>query len=139
MAHNVRMTTALQVLFCATCFAFGACASRNAEKPAHRASATKQPRSGKPRSGDSDTPFGNHPSASVRNAANFGGGLIGVLVGIPASVALVPVTYPLASITKDKWTGLYPFGACYFVGGALFGGAVVPFASLGDLATRRGE
>lgn len=26
-----------------------------------------------------------------------------------------------------KWTGLYPFGICYFAGSALFGGVVAPF------------
>ena len=54
---------------------------------------------------------------------------MGAVVGIPATIALIPVTLPLAAVTKNKWTGLVPFGASYYAGGAVFGGAVAPFAS----------
>lgn len=103
------------------CLSLGACATRTNHTPARTANATPEP-------AEKDTPFDKHPSESVRNAARFGGGLLGFTVGIPASIALLPITYPLAPITKSKWTGLYPFGACYYAGGALFGGVVAPFA-----------
>lgn len=91
--------------------------------------------SAKPVDVDKDMPFSGHPSPAVRGAAEFGGLLVGCVVGIPASIVLVPVTYPLAAVTKDKWAGLYPFGVFYFAGGALFGGAVAPFVP----STYRGE
>ncbi len=102
------------------CLGFCACT-------APQVGTVKKTATAKPPEQKSDSPFGNHPSPAVRDAANVGGGLVGGLIGIPASVVLLPITYPLAYVTKDKWTGLYPFGICYFAGSALFGGVVAPF------------
>lgn len=123
------MNTAVSILICAGCLGIGACTSPQIGPKKTTAVA-------RPAEQKSDSPFGNHPSAAVRNAAGFGGGLVGGLIGIPASVVLIPITYPLASVTKDKWTGLYPFGICYFTGSALFGGAVAPFVPSTYLQTR---
>jgi hypothetical protein len=127
------MNSTFPILSSIAYLAFGGCASQH--HPAHNAGAPHKPHTTQqqiaaspPADTDTDTPFGQHPSSSVRSAARFGGGLVGVVVGIPASIALIPVTLPLAAVTKQKWTGLYPFGASYYAGGALFGGVVTPFA-----------
>ena len=117
--------TTLQIFLCAACFLAGACASQPT-RPTHRSVA---PATTKPTDTDTDTPFGQHPSSTVRGAARFGGGLMGAVVGIPATIALIPVTLPLSAATKNKWAGLVPFGASYYAGGAIFGGAVAPFSS----------
>ena len=119
------MRTALQIIVGAACLLAGACASQPT-RPTHRSAATA---TSKPTDTDTDTPFGQHPSSTVRSAARFGSGLMGAVVGIPATIALIPVTLPLAAATREKWAGLVPFGASYYAGGAIFGGAVAPFAS----------
>ena len=120
-SRTLTMKTALRFLSAAACITFGACGSKPSATPARKANAAQ------PADTNTDTVFGRHPSPAVRGAAQFGGGFVGILVGIPASIALIPITYPLAAVTKDKWTGLYPFGACYQIGGILFGGPVALF------------
>lgn len=115
------MKTALTLLSAAACLAFGACGSRPSITPARKANAAQ------PADTNTDTVFGRHPSSAVRGAAQFGGGFVGILVGVPASIVLIPITYPLGAANGDKWAVLYPFGACYQIGGVLFGGPVALF------------
>lgn len=119
------MRKTLQILVCAASLLVGACASQPT-RSTRGSAATAAP---KPADTDTDSPFGQHRSSSVRSAARFGGGLTGAVIGIPATIALIPVTVPLAAATKQKWAGLVPFGASYYAGSVIFGGAVAPFAS----------
>ncbi len=123
------MKTALTLLFAAACLAFGACGSKPSGTPARKASVAP------PADTDTDTLFGRHPSPAVRDAAQFGGGVVGILVGIPTSIVLIPITYPLAAANGDKWAVLYPFGICYQIGATLFGGVTAPFAPSSYSAT----
>ena len=121
-------STALTLLTAAACLTFGACGSKPNVTPARKASVAP------PADTDTDTLFGRHPSPVVRDAAQFGGGFVGILVGVPASIVLIPITYPLATASGDKWAVLYPFGICYQIGATLFGGVAAPFAPSSYLA-----
>ena len=128
-SRPLTMKTALTFLSAAACLAFGACGSKPSGTTARKASAAQ------PADRDTDTVFGRHPSPVVRDAAQFGGGFVGILVGVPASIVLIPITYPLAAANGDKWAVLYPFGICYQIGATLFGGVAAPFAPSSYWAT----
>ena len=117
--------TAPQILLCAAFLFVGACAS-HPTRPTHRSAAAA---TSKLTETDTAAPFGQHPSSTVRSAARFGRGLMGAVVGIPATVALIPVTLAIAAATQNEYAVFAPFGASYSAGGAIFGAAVAPFAS----------
>lgn len=125
------MNLAARILATSGCLVLVACAPQSAVEPRKGATPAQTPGAKVNETANTDTPFSDHPSAAVRSAAGFGGGLLGVVVGLPASVVLLPLTYPVSYFTKDAFTVLYPFGACYYTGGTLFGAMVVPFTSLG--------
>src|SRR4051812_47251292 len=74
-AATLNVKTTLRIVLCAACYLLGACASRPTPPPARRSAG---PVSRKPT--DTDTPFGQHPSSTVRGAARFGSGIVGAVV-----------------------------------------------------------
>src|SRR5262249_23720280 len=72
-------------------------------------------------------PFGKHHNPGVRIPARVGGAAGGILVGLPVSVGLIPVTAPIGGAINSNLFPLVPMLVCC-EGGETLGGAIVwPF------------
>ena len=67
--------------------------------------------------------FAKHCNPGVRIPARVGGGAAAILVGVPASLVLIPITAPIGEAIDSNLFPLTPMLACY-VGGETVLGAI---------------
>ena len=76
-------------------------------------------------------PYSAHPKAVVRGASSTGAVVVGGTVGVPLTIALIPITGPVVWATEEHPLFiLVPFTGSAIAGGAVFGTLVLPIAPL---------
>jgi hypothetical protein len=74
---------------------------------------------------DNGPPFTAHSNVGVRYPARFGA-VVGAIIGIPVTIACLPVTVPMAAVKDENMLPVVPLLLCTHGGGTIFGAIFWP-------------
>jgi hypothetical protein len=71
--------------------------------------------------------FAKHHNPGVRVPARAGGTAAGLVVGVPATIVLIPITAPVGAALDSNIFPMVPMVVCWKAGDTLFGAMAWPF------------